>query len=107
MACSVFTAELNAYESVVPAEAREESAGVWNDSLAEAHASLGLIATDGARLEPRMKEQERAIQLNPNYATAHPLARPRARDAAGNLIDPLKTKARLELDPLSMIINAT
>src|SRR5881409_84378 len=42
-----------------------------DDSLAEAHASLGLIATEELQVNRAVKELERAIQLNPNYATAH------------------------------------
>ena len=58
-------------ESVVPAEAAAKKALELDDSLAEAHASLGLIATEELDLKRGVKEQERAIQLNPNYATAH------------------------------------
>ena len=58
-------------ESVVPAEAAAKKALELDDSLAEAHASLGLIATEELDVNRGVKEQERAIQLNPNYATAH------------------------------------
>ena len=58
-------------ESVVPAEAAAKKALELDDSLAEAHASLGLIATEELEVNRGVNELERAIQLNPNYATAH------------------------------------
>ena len=58
-------------ESVVPAEAAAKKALELDDSLAEAHASLGLIATEELEVNRAVNELERAIQLNPNYATAH------------------------------------
>jgi len=93
-------------ESVVPAEAAAKKALGLDDSLAEAHASLGLIATEELEVNRGVDELERAIQLNPNYATAHhwlglALATLRQSDRSiGEL------KRALELDPLSMIINA-
>jgi TolB-like protein/Tfp pilus assembly protein PilF len=93
-------------ESVVPAEAAAKKALELDDSLAEAHASLGLIATEELEVNRGVNELERAIQLNPNYATAHhwlglALATLKQSDrSVGEL------KRALELDPLSMIINA-
>jgi TolB-like protein/Tfp pilus assembly protein PilF len=93
-------------ESVVPAQAAAKKALELDDSLAEAHASLGLIATEELEVNRAVNELERAIQLNPNYATAHhwlglALATLRQSDRSiGEL------KRALELDPLSMIINA-
>ncbi len=93
-------------ESVVPAEAAAKKALELDESLAEAHASLGLIATEELEVNRGVNELERAIQLNPNYATAHhwlglALATLRQSDRSiGEL------KRALELDPLSMIINA-
>ncbi len=93
-------------ESVVPAEAAAKKALELDDSLAEAHASLGLIATEELEVNRGVNELQRAIQLNPNYATAHhwlglALATLRQSDRSiGEL------KRALELDPLSMIINA-
>src|SRR5436309_3299343 len=93
-------------ESVVPAETAAKKALELDDSLAEAHASLGLIATEELEVNRGVNELERAIQLNPNYATAHhwlglALATLRQSDRSiGEL------KRALELDPLSMIINA-
>ena len=93
-------------ESVVPAEAAAKKALELDDSLAEAHASLGLIATEELDLNRAVKEQERAIQLNPNYATAHHwlgLGLATLRQSDRSIAE---LKRALELDPLSMIINA-
>src|SRR5437879_195675 len=93
-------------ESVVPATAAAKKALELDDSLAEAHASLGLIATEELEIHRGVSELERAIQLNPNYATGHHwLAL--AFTALGQA-DPSvrELKRALELDPLSMIINA-
>src|SRR5213083_1852941 len=93
-------------ESLPPARSALKKALELDDSLAEAHASLGLIATEELEINRGVNELERAIQLNPNYATAHhwlglALATLRQSDRSiGEL------KRALELDPLSMIINA-
>jgi TolB-like protein/Flp pilus assembly protein TadD len=93
-------------ESVVPAEVAAKKALELDDSLAEAHASLGLIATEELEIDRGVRELERAVQLNPNYATAHHwLAL--ARITLGQLDRAIGEGRRaLELDPLSMIINA-
>ena len=93
-------------ESVVPAEAAAKKALELDDSLAEAHASLGLIATEELEVNRAVNELERAIQLNPNYATAHHwlgLALATLRQSDRSIAE---LKRALELDPLSMIINA-
>ena len=93
-------------ESVVPAAAAAKKALELDDSLAEAHASLGLIATEELEVHRGVNELERAVQLNPNYATAHHwLAL--AFTAMGQSDRAIKElKRALELDPLSMAINA-
>jgi len=93
-------------ESVVPAETAAKKALELDDTLAEAHASLGLIATEELDLNRAVKEQERAIRLNPNYATAHHwlgLGLATLRQPERSIAE---LKRALELDPLSMIINA-
>jgi TolB-like protein/Tfp pilus assembly protein PilF len=93
-------------ESVVPAEVAAKKALELDDSLAEAHASLGLIATEELEVNRGVNELERAIQLNPNYATAHHwlgLAFATLRQPDRSIAE---LKRALELDPLSMIINA-
>jgi TolB-like protein/Tfp pilus assembly protein PilF len=93
-------------ESIVPGTAAAKKALELDDSLAEPHASLGLIATEELDVHRAVSELERAVQLNPNYATGHHwLAL--AFTALGQS-DPSvrELKRALELDPLSMVINA-
>jgi TolB-like protein/Tfp pilus assembly protein PilF len=91
---------------IPPASAAVKKALELDDSLAEAHASLGLLAQLQLDLERGNSEFERAIQLKPNYATAHHwfslgLA------SLGRFDDSIaEGKRALELDPLSLIINA-
>ncbi len=92
---------------IPPARAAVKKALELDDSLAEAHASLGLLAQLQLDLERGNSEFERAIQLKPNYATAHhwfslglaSLGRFDNAIAEG--------KRAVELDPLSLIINAS
>jgi serine/threonine-protein kinase len=77
-----------------------------DDNLAEAHASLGQI-TSYYDYDFRTAEREyrRAIELNPNYATAHQwfvelLAATKRNDEA--LVE---IRRALELDPVSVIMN--
>jgi len=93
-------------ESVVPAAAAAEKALELDDSLAEPHASLGLIATEELEVHRAVSEFERSIQLNPNYATAHHWLS-LAFTALGQSDRAIKElKRAVELDPLSMVINA-
>lgn len=77
-----------------------------DDSLADGHAALGLILHgydyDFSGAE---REYKRAIQLNPNYATAHQLYG-ELLSCMGRHDEALAEFRRgLEIDPLSMIIN--
>src|SRR5437762_9980152 len=91
---------------VPPARAAVTKALELDASLAEAHASLGLLDTLDLRLERAITHFERAIQLKPNYATAHHWL------GLGHLslghFDQAIAEAKwaTELDPLSVIINA-
>ncbi len=77
-----------------------------DETLAEAHASLGLLAMnfdwDWAEAE---REFKRALELNPNYATAHQwngeflVSMGRAEEGVAEL------RKALELDPLSVVIS--
>jgi len=93
-------------ESIPPARAALKKALELDDSLAQAHASSGLLATLELDLNRGISELERAIQLNPNYATAHHwLALPLlaiGRSDRGIA----EGKRAIELDPLSLICNA-
>ena len=93
-------------ESIPPAKAALKKALELDDSLAQAHASSGLLATLELDLNRGFTELERAIQLNPNYATAHHwLALP--LQAIGQSDRGIaEGKRAIELDPLSLICNA-
>jgi TolB-like protein/Flp pilus assembly protein TadD len=93
-------------ESTPPARAALKKALELDDSLAQAHASSGLLATLELDVHRGISELERAIQLNPNYATAHHwLARPlMAIGQSDRAI--AEGKRAIELDPLSLICNA-
>src|SRR5438132_7296624 len=93
-------------ESIPPARAALKKAIDLDDSLAQALASSGLLATLELDLDRAIRELERAIQLNPNYATAHhwlalPLMGVRQFDRAI-----VEAKRAIELDPLSLICNS-
>jgi pentatricopeptide repeat protein len=93
-------------ESVVPGAAAAKKALELDDSLAEPHASLGLIAVEELDVHRGVSELERAVQLNPNYATAHHWLS-LAFTALGQSDRSIKElKRAVELDPLSMVINA-
>ena len=93
-------------ESIPPARAALKKALDLDDSLAQAHASSGLLATLELDLDRAIRELERAIQLNPNYATAHHwLALPLM--AIGQFDRAIvEAKRAIELDPLSLICNS-
>ncbi len=93
-------------ESFPPARAALKKALELDDSLAQAHASSGLLAGLELDLNRGISELERAIQLNPNYATAHHwLALPlMAIGQSERAI--IEGKRAIELDPLSLICNA-
>ena len=83
-----------------------EKALQLDDQLAEAHASLGLIARDfdfdWAEMERDLK---RALEINPNYATAHQWYGDAYLNPEGRLEEALlETRKAQELDPLSAII---
>ena len=101
-----FYGDASPEESIVPGKAAAKKALELDDSLAEPHASLGLIATEELDVHRAVSELERAVQLNPNYATGHHwLAL--AFTALGQSDPSVKElKRAVELDPLSMVINA-
>jgi len=87
------------------ARAAAQHALALDDSLAEAHASLALIAQNYDWDWPAAeKEFRRAIQLDPNYATAHHwYAEHLALQGRFDEAFPEIERAR-QLDPLSLII---
>jgi TolB-like protein/tetratricopeptide (TPR) repeat protein len=92
-------------ETLAKAEAAARKALEIDPLLAEAHASLGLSAMN-YRLSWQESEREykRAIQIDPNYATAHHWYA-ESLSAQGRFDDALAEIERArELDPLSLII---
>jgi TolB-like protein/Tfp pilus assembly protein PilF len=91
---------------VPPARAAVTKALELDDSLAEAHASLGLLDTLDLRLERAVTQMERAVQLKPNYATGHHWLG-LGHLSLGHFDQAIaEGKRAAELDPLSVIINA-
>src|SRR5205809_468862 len=91
---------------IPPARAAVTKALELDDSLAEAHASLGLLDTLDLRLERAITHFARAIQLKPNYATAHHWLG-LGHLSLGHFDQAIaEAKRATELDPLSVIINA-
>src|ERR1700730_102205 len=93
-------------ESIVPATAAAKKALELDDSLAEPHASLGLIATEELEVHRAVSELERAVQLNPNYATGHHWLALAFTALGQSDLSVRELKRAVELDPLSMVINA-
>ena len=94
-------------EYLPKAKAAAEKALVLDDSLAEAHASMGLIYYCYFKGAESVKEFERAIQLNPNYATAHHWYGRLTLVMIGQLDRAMaEAKRAYELDPVSPIIHA-
>ena len=89
------------------ARAAAEKALAMDDTLAEAHTSLGLIkattGNDDAEIE---KEYKRAIELNPNYATAHHWYALHLNDLNRFEEAIASIRRARELDPRSLVINS-
>jgi TolB-like protein/Tfp pilus assembly protein PilF len=94
--------------SLPRAKAAAKKALELDDTLAEAHTSLANVLNDyDFDFEQSLKEFERAIQLNPNYATAHQWYASGPLSALGQFDRAIaEGKRAVELDPLSLIINA-
>jgi TolB-like protein/Tfp pilus assembly protein PilF len=105
---------LRAYGAASPADsfpqakAAAKKALELDDTLAEAHTSLALVLSQyDFDFEQSLKEYERAIQLNPNYATAHQWYANGPLSVLGQFDRAIADgKRAVELDPLSLIINA-
>ncbi len=88
------------------AKAAAEKAVELDDSLAEAHASLGLVYDSYFRSAESAREFDRSIQLDPNYATAHHWYGRLTLVMQGKLDHALvEVKRAYELDPVSPIIH--
>ena len=92
-----------ATETIPRARAAAERALQLDDSLAEAHTSLGYCFEAGWEWEKAEKEFKRAIELNPRYPTAHHWYQSYLR-TVGRLDEAVaEIKRAQELDPLSSI----
>jgi TolB-like protein/Flp pilus assembly protein TadD len=90
------------------AEAAAKKALALDDNSADAHAALGAVKSIyDFNFAGSIPEYERAIQLNPNDATAHHWLANDSLSALGQSENEIaEMKRALELDPLSLIINA-
>jgi TolB-like protein/Tfp pilus assembly protein PilF len=95
-------------DSIPQARAAAEKALELDNTLAEAHASFGRILSGyDYAFERAIVEFERAIQLNPNYATSYHWISNGPLTARGEFDRAIaEGKRAVELDPLSMIDNA-
>jgi eukaryotic-like serine/threonine-protein kinase len=93
-------------ESLPQARAFAQKALRIDDSLGEAHATLGVINDNSWQWAEGEKEYRRAIELNPNYPTVHHWYNINLRET-GRLDEAMsEIKRAQELDPLSGIIGA-
>lgn len=103
---------LSGYHVISPAEgfakarAAAQTALQKDDTLAEAHVSLAFVSfgydKDWGTAE---KEYRRAIELNPNYATAHHWYAEFLSASGRHAEAEIEITRALEIDPLSAIIN--
>jgi serine/threonine-protein kinase len=94
-------------ETLPQAKAYAELALQIDDSLAEAHTSLGFVNYNLWQWAEAEKEFERAIELNRNYPTARHWYYVYLRDM-GRFDEALvEIKRAQELDPLSLVINVS
>jgi TolB-like protein/Flp pilus assembly protein TadD len=90
------------------AKAAAQKALELDDTLAEAHTTLALaLWYYDFDFSQANKEFQRAIELNPNYATGHQQYGNNTLSALGRFDDAIaEGKRAAELDPLSLVINA-
>jgi eukaryotic-like serine/threonine-protein kinase len=92
-------------EGIPRARAAASRALEIDDSLAEAHASLGFVYYQSWQWAEAERELKRAIELNPNYASAHQWYG-LWLDVMGRFDEAVAEGRRAqELDPLSQVIN--
>jgi TolB-like protein/Tfp pilus assembly protein PilF len=78
-----------------------------DDKLAEAHTALADVLFNDFDMVGSMSEFQRAIALNPNYATAHQWYGSDPLRALGRFDEAIaEGKRAVELDPLSPVINS-
>jgi TolB-like protein/tetratricopeptide (TPR) repeat protein len=89
------------------AKAAAEKALALNDKLAESHTSLAQVhCYYDLDFTEAVREYQRAIELNPNYATAHQWYGSSALSSLGRADEAIaELKRAIALDPLSLVIN--
>ncbi len=92
-------------ESLPQARKYARRALAIDDQLGEAHATLGMINTVSWRWQDAERDFKRAIELNPNYATAYLWYGNMLRDTGQIDGAFIHTSRAQELDPLSGIID--
>ena len=102
-----YTAVVASREAFSKAKAAALKALQLDDKLAEAHTALADVLFDDFDLAGSISEFQRAIALNPNYATAHQWYGCDPLRALGRFDEAIaEGKRAVELDPLSPIINS-
>jgi TolB-like protein/Flp pilus assembly protein TadD len=96
-----------ASETLPKAKDFAERALEIDNSLAEAHTSLGYVYTNLWQWKRAEDEFKRAIELNPNYPTAHHWYSLHLLDVGRVAEAKAEIKRAQELDPLSLIIGIT
>ena len=102
-----YTAVVASREAFSKAKAAALKALQLDDKLAEAHTALADVLFDDFDMAGSISEFQRAIALNPNYATAHQWYGCDPLRALGRFDEAIaEGKRAVELDPLSPIINS-
>jgi TolB-like protein/Tfp pilus assembly protein PilF/class 3 adenylate cyclase len=104
---------LPVYTATAPQEAYSKAKAAalkalqLDDKLAEAHTALADVLFDDFDMAGSISEFQRAIALNPNYATAHQWYGCDPLRALGRFDEAIaEGKRAVELDPLSPVINS-
>jgi TolB-like protein/Tfp pilus assembly protein PilF len=93
-------------EALPKAKAAALKALQLDDKLAEAHSGFARVLSYDFDIVGSISEFQRAIGLNPNYATAHQWYGRQALAAFGRFDEAIaEGKRAIELDPLSPVIN--
>ena len=92
-------------ETAPQAKAYAERAIAIDDQLAEPHASLGIVNQQSWQWAESEREYKRAIELNPNYATAYHWYSILLKDLGRFDESAVIIKRAKEIDPLSSIIS--
>jgi TolB-like protein/Tfp pilus assembly protein PilF len=101
-----YTAVVASREAFSKAKAAAVKALQLDDKLAEAHTALADVLFDDLDMAGSIAEFQRAIALNPNYATAHQWYGCDPLRALGRFDEAIaEGKRAVELDPLSPVIN--